>query len=152
MATSDSSAKYSALEHGGLEAVETNNAPEVVPGTHAPLERRSSLNQPEPVHPEHQQQDQVQNGSKAAHTSYYGGEQESPAPAYEARPAYLNNNEKGAAAGVGAMDHKSTPQERRYCGIRRRWFIALIVGLIVLIIAAVVGAVCGVLLTRHKSK
>ncbi|KAF7185317.1 hypothetical protein HII31_13296 [Pseudocercospora fuligena] len=35
-------------EAEGLQAVENNDYPEVVPGSHSPYERRSSLNSPQP--------------------------------------------------------------------------------------------------------
>jgi hypothetical protein len=47
----NTTARYSALDHSGLEVASPMDAPEVVPGSIRPLDRPSSLNQPETVHP-----------------------------------------------------------------------------------------------------
>ena len=146
----DTNARYSALDHGGLELAPTADGPEVVPGSSPPLERRSSLNQPETLHPG-QYEVNVED-----HGNYYG-EQEKPngaaSPAYgeETRPAYISNGDVKGPGVAAAEDFHRAKEPRRYCGIRKGIFIALIVGIVVVIIGAVVGAVCGVLLSRKDS-
>lgn len=98
---------------------------EVVPGSSPPLERRSSLNQPEAWHLPHQQQQQP-----------------------------LIDDEKGAAAGAG-QDYDLKKEERwtrrRYCGMRGKWLVILVAVILVVVIAAVVGGVLGTVLPSHGS-
>ncbi|TKA75692.1 hypothetical protein B0A55_03181 [Friedmanniomyces simplex] len=143
----DTTARYSALEHGGLEVTERPDGPEVVPGTLAPVvERRSSLNSPEIVHPEQYQT------NKQEHGNYFGGNDEAAAPEYgdEARPAYISNDAK--EPGVGTHETGSPRKSRRYCGMSRAVFIAVIVVAAVVVLGAVLGGVLGTLLTRRSVK
>ncbi|KAK5697193.1 hypothetical protein LTR97_007328 [Elasticomyces elasticus] len=140
----DTNARYSALEHGGLEVREVVDGPEVVEGTVAPIERRSSLNSPEIVPP---------GQNKQEHGNYFAGEDnEAAAPAYpeQTRPAYIDNDAKRPAVAAHEADgpHKS----RRYCGMRRGVLIAVIVLAVVVILGAVLGGVLGTLLTKSSKK
>ena len=141
----DTSARYSALEHGGLEVTERPDAPEVVPGSSPPIERRSSLNMPETVHPGQYEMNRDEHGN------YYGdGKTDAAAPEYgdEARPAYMSNDAKGGS-GVAVQESQAPPKPKRYCGMRRGVLIALIIVAIVVVIGAVVGGVLGALLPKH---
>lgn len=145
-----SNPRYSALEHGGLEVPEIPNAPEVVPGSKPPLDRRSSLNQPETLHPGQYEVNQEDHGN------YYAGQEGKPAvtaPSYsdESRPAYITQEEKNI--GVGVEAHQIQPRgNRRYCGLRLPIFVGLIVLFVIIIVAAVLGGVLGTVLSHHSSK
>lgn len=141
----DTNAKYSALDHGGLEIAERNEGPEVVPGSGAPLERTPSRDQPEPVQPEHYET------NKHDHGNYYA-DADTPAPAYVdgSQPAYMQSATK--EAGVEAEEVQRPREARRYCGMRMGVFIGLVIVLMLVVLGAVLGGVLGTLLTRHKSQ
>lgn len=111
----------------GLEVVPQQGeaGKEVVPGSSPPLERRSSLNQPEAWHLPQQQQQQP----------------------------LINDHEKGPIA--GAQEYRAdTPDRwtrRRYCGMRGKWLAILICAILLVVIAAVVGGVLGAVLSSHGS-
>lgn len=108
----------------GLEVVPNQgvqHGKEVVPGSSPPLERRSSLNQPEAWHLPYQQQQPLIEGEKH--------------PAGEGRE-YDGNKE--------AVPSSWT--KRRYCGMRGKWLAILLAVILLVIIAAVLGGVLGTLL------
>lgn len=147
MAT-NTNARYSALEHGGLEAAEVPDVPEVAPGSSPPLARRSSLNQPETLHPGQYEVNVDEHGN------YYSGEEQkngtSPAPyPDDSRPAYISQGEKNNSNNVEGQQVNDSGKARRYCGMRLPILIGLIVGLAIVVIAAVLGGVLGTVLTRH---
>ena len=131
-------------EQPGLEAVRSDEAPEVVPETQlrAPLERQSSLSRPEAYfHP------QVDYQAEKAHSprhSYYV-QSKSPQPRNEQAkfgqpPGYQGDADKQV------VDERS---ERRTCGMRRKLFWWIIAGVVLLVvITAVLGGVLGSVL--HK--
>ncbi|KAK3113558.1 hypothetical protein LTR53_009043 [Teratosphaeriaceae sp. CCFEE 6253] len=140
----DTNARYSALEHGGLEVRDVAEGPEVVPGSSPPLERRSSLNMPETVHPAQYETNNQEHGN------FYGdGKTEAHAPTYaeKSRPAYMSNEAKGPS--VAALETQAPRKPRRYCGMGKGVLVALIVVLVVVVIGAVLGGVLGALLSRH---
>jgi hypothetical protein len=114
----------------GIEVVpnqEGEGGKEVLPGSHPPLERSSSLNQPESWHVPHQQQP-LMNGEGEG-----GGERD-----------YEVDKE---AAGV-----PSKWTRRRYCGMRGKWLAILLAGIsLVIIIAAVLGGVLASVLPSPDS-
>lgn len=125
---------YSDNEHGGLEVVEPPDYPEayhfggnaeaaksseglqVVPGSHPPLERKSSLNQPEAWH---MKQD--------------------PPDTSEEKEAFVNGRSADEEARPGASDKW---HQRRYCGVRGLFLaIALAVMILVVLLGAILGSV-----------
>ncbi|KAK1075132.1 hypothetical protein LTR74_000538 [Friedmanniomyces endolithicus] len=141
----DTTARYSALEHGGLEVTERLDGPEVVPGSVAPvIERRPSLHSPEIAHPEQYQP------NKQEHGNYFGGNDEPAAPAYgeDARPAFMHNDAK--EAGMAVHETEGPRKARRYCGMSRTVCIIVAVVAMLVILGAVLGGVLGTLLTKHS--
>ena len=141
----DTTARYSALEHGGLEVTERLDGPEVVPGSIAPvIERRPSLHSPEIAHPEQYQP------NKQEHGNYFGGNDEVAAPAYgeDARPAFMHNDAK--EAGMAVHETGSPRKARRYCGMSRTVCIIVAVVAMLVVLGAVLGGVLGTLLTKHS--
>ena len=140
------SAKYTQLDHGGLEVVEQHNAPEVVPSrpyTSVALNRKSSFFHPEPYHAP-----PYVYGDKQEHGNYYGGAQ-GGLPEYEMRPQYINPDVKEA----GATTHETTGRdgERRIWGMRKKLFIILLsVAALVIVLAVVLGAVLATVLPEDK--
>ena len=141
-------AKYSPLEHGGLEAVERSDGMEVVPGSHFPLDRKSTMLNPEPVAAHCQ--------TKQEHGNYYLDASEkqvfgetisdsSQTPYSEInKPAYFNSELAG---------EQRQRDGRRYCGMRKAVFIAVLVIVGLLICAgAVLGGVLGVMLPKSESE
>lgn len=138
-------AKYSPLEHGGLEAVERTEGMEVVPEPQFyPPDRKSTMLNPEPVAAHYQ--------TKQEHGNYYLDSSEkqvfserisdsTQTPYSETnKPAYFN----------GEQPQKQR-DGRRYCGMRKAIFIAVLVILALLvIIGAVLGGVLGTLLPKKS--
>ncbi|KAK3673831.1 hypothetical protein LTR78_006386 [Recurvomyces mirabilis] len=172
----DSDARYSALEHGGLEVAvreeeevgtsHTNSrgagsdglipvppppdfasehGPEVLPGSKPPLERRSSLNQPEVLH-----LGQYDQSNRTEHGNFYGGESEKTTPDYsdESRQAYIDNHDAKSMDNFVPGGAVGAQKDRRVCGLRRRLFLGILTAVILSLIAAVVGGVCGAVLKR----
>lgn len=110
----------------GLEAVpnQGEGGKEVVPGSSPPLERRSSLNQPEAWHLPQQQQQQP-----------------------------LIEREKGATSAAQEYNAGGDDRwtRRRYCGMRGKWLAILLGVILLVVIAAVVGGVLGTVLSSHGS-
>lgn len=137
-----SSAKYTPLDHGGLEVVQQHQAPEVVPGSSPSLNRKSSLFQPEPLHAT------PYYSNKQEHGNYYDRPQ-SVLPDYDPRPQYINPDMK--QAGVGTHEITGRDQSRRYCGMRRKIFIILMIIVILVVCGGVIlGAVLGTVLPGDK--
>ncbi|EMC97087.1 hypothetical protein BAUCODRAFT_147252 [Baudoinia panamericana UAMH 10762] len=136
-------AKQPQPDHSGLQAIETNDAPEVVQSTslRGPLERRSSMHSPEAFTPYGQNRKQPQG---------YFHETETPQPgqdvrAYYAPPPGYEGNEKHAA-------EPEQPRERRIWGMKRNVFFIVLAIVILVVIAAVVGGVCGGILGVINTK
>lgn len=143
-----STAKYSPLDHSGLEVVERSDAPEVVPGSSPPLERKSSWNQPEAINPtivEHYAQDRKDPSSNESVPAYSDN---------EGRPTYISPDEKEHPhTQVSEVDQRQNG--RKFCGmwLRRRTTIALMVVIALLVLCGVVlGAVLGTVLNKHANK
>lgn len=139
--------KYSPLDHGGLEAVERTDGMEVVPNTAFPPDRKSTMLNPEPM--------PAQSHTKEEYGNYYHSDTPSEitqTPYSDlGKPAYFNTE----AGEVGDQIHQSQKRQngRRYCGMRKAIFIALVVAVILLIcVAAVLGGVLGVLLPKKDSE
>lgn len=146
--TMGSTARYSALEHGGLEIVPKslgspnqtvstqdprNGGKEVVLGAGAPLERRKSNDAAEVMHPG--QYEQPQRPVEESMASYYAPEK----TGYFVGDAHEVEDAQG--------DGKA---KRRYCGIKGGIFIAVVAALVVVIVlAAVLGGVLGTVLHKH---
>lgn len=137
----DSNAKYNAIDHEGLEVADKPNsaAPEVVPGSNPPLERKSSLNRPEVVS---------------------GGQQDPQyhAPAQEHADGHSAHSSQDLKAGFISADDKETSAEtqnargrRRYCGMRLGVLIGVIVVAVIVILGAVLGGVLGTQLKHNDS-
>ena len=138
--TVESDTKYSVLYESGLEAVDQDNAPEVVPGSD--LNRKSSMVKPEVYHA----------------APYYSDKQEHQS-SYEA-PQALGTESEGMQA--MSMDSKEMMmgeqevsgrheqrQQRRCCGIRRKLFVIIVVVVAAIIcIGIILGAVLGTLLPK----
>ncbi|KAK4501794.1 hypothetical protein PRZ48_007603 [Zasmidium cellare] len=131
----------------GLQAVEQNDYPEVVPGQQQlrnPLERQSSLSRPEAYTPSQPQGNEKQRGyvqdgyGSYTAVSQGGSDHHSPAP-----PQY---NQDYPTKQLESQE-KPAPTERRIFGMRKKVFIwvAAIVAIIV-VLAVVLGAVLGTVL------
>ncbi|KAK3691587.1 hypothetical protein LTR37_018542 [Vermiconidia calcicola] len=143
------SAKYTALDHSDLEVVGHSDAPEVVTvSSPSPLNRQSSLHQPEPYHaaPVYYGDSKQQYGGGG----YYSDAEAVVSPDdHGARPSYIIPDEK--QAGVTAHEVDGRKEGRRYCGLRKGVFIALIVAVaLLLVIAAVLGGVLGTVLPKDS--
>ena len=141
----DSSAKYRALGLSDLEVVSQHDAPEVVPGSYPPINRKSSLLHPEPYHTA-----PYQYTGKQEHGQYYG-RPDSVAPDYytATRPSYINHDGKEVV--VSAQETNARRDERRCCGLRRKIFIIVVVVVALLLcIGAVVGGVLGSQLAKDR--
>lgn len=113
----------------GLEVVPNQGVGgiEVVPGSSPPLDRRSSLNQPESWHLPHQQQQQP----------LIGQEKQAASRARE----FDADNEAGPG----------TWTQRRYCGMRGKWLAILLATALIVVIGAVLGGVLGTVLSSDSS-
>lgn len=130
----------------GLQAVEQNDYPEVVPGQQQlrnPLERQSSLSRPEAYTPQQSQGNDKKNGY------VYGGSFAAPSPGlsdYQSPgpPQYHQVPSK-------EMESQEQPAERRIMGMRKKVFIwvAAIIAFIV-VLAVVLGAVLGTVLPNDN--
>lgn len=143
------SVRYSAVEHGGLEAAEIPDGPESVPRSTPPLARSSWLNGRDSLHPG---QYEINNRE---HGNYYAGEEHMFGPnpvlySNEPRPASISQGEKNNHV-EGQQQHDSA-KSRRYCGMRLPILIGLIVGSVIVVLAVVLGAVLGSVLPRHHSR
>lgn len=140
-------AKYSPLEHGGLEAVERNDGMEVVPDQqHFPFDRKSTMMNPEPVAAHYQ--------TKQEHGNYYLGSSEKQAYGEtisdSTQTPYSDTNKQTYFSGEQPQRER---EGRRYCGMRKAIFIAVLVVVVLLIIVgAVLGGVLGVLLPKKASE
>ena len=145
--------RYQEGQHGGIEVTGHHEGPEVVPGSSPPLDRKSTLLNPEPTNYGHYENDKQERGS------YFGGDTGtmgtvgSVAPAYSsysAQPHYMSTD--GQEPGVASPDMQGQKQGRRYCGMRKAVFIALLAAIILLVcIAVILGAVLGTVLPKHKT-
>ena len=137
--------KYSPIYHSGLEVIGQHDAPEVVPGSSPPINRKSSLLNPEPYHAApHYYTD------KQEHGNYYQ-RPESVAPEYfeGGRPSYIHTDVKDAR--VATQEVTGRQKERRCCGMRRKIFIIVVIVVAVLLcIGAIVGGVLGAILTKDE--
>lgn len=140
--------KYSPLDHGGLETVERNDGLEVVPDSHYGPDRKSTLFNPEAV--------EAQYHSKEEHGNYYLGgngsdSAQAPYSAYsDTKPTYFNSDNGGA--GKYTQPGQRQKEGRRYCGMRKAIFIAVLVVVILLVVVgAVLGGVLGVLLPKKNA-
>ena len=142
--------KYSPLDHGGMEAVERNDAPEVVPNSSPfPIDRKSTLFNPEPVvsPPYH---------TKEEHGNYYLGDNGSDSAAQTpysdlGKPAYFNTNIEEVGDQSGQTHGRR--EGRRYCGMRKAIFIAVLVAVVLLVcVAAILGGVLGVVLPKKNAE
>ncbi|KAF2723970.1 hypothetical protein K431DRAFT_344470 [Polychaeton citri CBS 116435] len=124
------SARYSPIEHGGLEVAERDDAPEVVPIG------RNSNDQPETLHPGQYQDNPGE--------EYYAPEKSAPS---SDGPAYLGTQEKGQQAAATVEPVKA---KRRYWGMRLPIFIGVIVLAVVVILGVVLGAALGTTLTKDS--
>lgn len=141
-------AKYSSLDHGGLEVREQHEAPEVVPErfVFAPKDRKSSLNQPEAIHAAPYAQE------KQEYRGHYGSDLEtveSPPPSDSTKPLYMTQD--GQGGGWSSQEPRDRRNGRRYCGMRKSICISLIVAVILLVcVAAVLGGVLGTILPQDE--
>lgn len=132
----------------GLQAVEQNDYPEVVPGQQQlrnPLERQYSLSRPEAYTPQQSQGNEKKNGY------VYGGSFPAASPAisdYQSPGPSQDHHEHPSKE----VESQKQPTERRILGMRKKVFIlvAAIVALVV-VLAVVLGAVLGTVLP-HDSK
>ncbi|KAK3705999.1 hypothetical protein LTR37_012993 [Vermiconidia calcicola] len=148
------SAKYTALDHSDLEVVGHSDAPEVVAVSSpspspSPLNRQSSLHQPEPYHavPVYYGDDKQQYGGG----EYYSGAEivVFPEEDVSTRPSYLRPDEK--QPGVSAQEVDGRKEGRRCCGLRKGVFICLIVAVaLLLVMSAVLGGVLGTVLPKDS--
>ena len=134
--------KFSVLYEQGLEVVDRDTAPEVVPGSN--LDRKSSLFRPEAYHAAPHYSD------KPSHQSYYEPPQ-AIRPEYEELHTYghkNSNDSKGAIVGATEIEqHRKEP--RRCCGLRRKTFIIVMVAVaIVVLFGVILGAVLGTVLPK----
>lgn len=135
--------KYSSLDHSAPEVVELQDAPEVVSSAGLPLQRQSSLLQPESYEVRaHWKQEQDACGAYGTHSS--DGDSQLPiytSPSTPGHNGYMNGE-------TGETQHsRDQRDERRCCGLRKRTFIWVVVGLVLLIgIAIILGAVLGTVL------
>ncbi|KAF2171139.1 hypothetical protein M409DRAFT_51352 [Zasmidium cellare ATCC 36951] len=129
----------------GLQAVEQNNYPEVVPGQQQlrnPLERQSSLSRPEAYSPPQPQGNEKPNGyGHDGYGSYTAVSQGHSDHQSLAPPQY------GQDYPSKQLESQEKPAERRILGMRKKVFIwvAAIVAIIV-VLAVVLGAVLGTVL------
>lgn len=144
----DMDAKYSPLNHGGLEAVERQDGMEVVPQAEFRVDRKSTLFNPEPAEPQYQ--------TKEEHGNYYGGSETHSSAAQTpysdfSKPAYFNSGYQGA---VIQTEEVSEPRDgRRYCGMRKAIFITVVAAVLLLIcVAAVLSGVLGVMLPKKHMR
>ena len=138
--------KYHSLDHSGLEVADRYDAPEVVPQSSPPLARQSSLLQPEPYHVAPYYKDHQEYGN-------YYGEPDTAAPTYSSgsnRPSYLTPDSKEGF--VNKQEHQEQSKDgRRYCGMRKAIFIAVVTVITILVIVAIVlGVIFGVVLPNKE--
>lgn len=127
----------------GLQAVEQNDYPEVVPGQQQlrnPLERQSSLSRPEAYTPQQSQGNEKKNGY------VYGGSFSAASPGISDYPS-PGPPQYHQVHPSKEVESQQQPAERRILGMRKRVFIwvAAIIAIIV-VLAVVLGAVLGTVL------
>ena len=149
--------KYSPLNHGGLEVAQNHEAPEVVqqPSLLSPHNRKSSLHQPEPYHAVPYYNDKRETGNFYAdphrETGNFYADPHSAAPTYQSTisQGYFDPERDKKDVVVSAQEVQNGRHGRRYCGMRKTIFIAVIAIIILLIVVgAVLGGVLGVLLPQ----
>lgn len=130
------SAKFAAIEDDGLQ---------VVPGTEirGPLSRNSSMNRPEIVnsYPE----TSAYNANEPKENPYYS---QTPHSGYSPVPGYERSKPE-IAPDTSEFQNPRAGQERRWCGLRRRWWLAILI-LLIVVLAAVLGGVLGTVLNNHS--
>lgn len=135
----------------GLQAVQQDDFPEVVPGQQLrnPLERQSSLSRPEAYSPPEAQ------GNEKLNSHTYGGPFGAASPGqsdYQSTgpPQYVQGY---PSKQLESLESQEKPTERRICGMRKKVFIwvAFLVAAIV-VLAIVLGAVLGTVLTDGNNK
>lgn len=137
----DGNTKYSVLYESGLEAVDQDNAPEVV--SDANLNRKSSLMKPEAYDAAPYYSD------KPGHKSYSEAPQ-ALRPESEGMQAMSMDSKEAMMIGQQEADgsHRQR-QQRRCCGIRRKiCIITVVVVALIICIGVVLGAVLGTLLPK----
>ena len=147
--TVESDTKYSVLYESGLEAIDQDNAPEVVPGSD--LNRKSSLLKPEAYHVAPYYSD------KPEHPSYYEAPQALRSES-EGMQAMSMDSKEAMMGEQEVNGRQEQRKQRRCCGIRRKIFIAIVVAVAVIVcIGIILGAVLGTVLPkkyaneRHRS-
>lgn len=124
------SQKYSVLDHDAPEVVPKNDAPEVYQESPIYRPRTTSVDSPQVVENAYHHKASV-NGS-------YG--------AADAAPASQSTGEAGILSEKGHENKNG----RRYCGMRRPIFIAVIVIALLVVIGVVLGAVLGTVLSNKR--
>lgn len=140
---------YNSLDHSAPEVVELqNNAPEVVSSAGQPLARQESDLLPETYDVRaHRKQEHDAYGAYGTHSS--GGD--SALPIYTSHDTPGSDSYLNAEGGDAQYGRREKSDERRYCGLRKKILIWIIVGLVLLIILAVIlGAVLGTVLPDKK--
>ncbi|KAK5163738.1 uncharacterized protein LTR77_010411 [Saxophila tyrrhenica] len=149
-------AKYTALDHGGLEVLPPSEAPEVA---HDELwrrqfakDRKSSLLVPEALHAKPAYGDDGKEMSRDEEGLQHINRQEYEGMQYDGPLDQGYGMQNGKAVGVSEEEVDSGRRRRRYWGMSRRMLIILIAAIVlIVVVGAVLGGVLGTLLNKKKS-